>query len=105
MHDYRRLRRAEASVYLKQRWGIDRKPSTLAKLACIGGGRRFESGGRIPVYPEPELDQWAENQLSPLKSSTSDCLTKPKLRECSSGMMGRSSRREHPSAQKALPTQ
>ena len=69
---YRRLRRPEASAYLKERWGIDRKPSTLAKLACLGGGPRFEHAGRFPLYPEPELDAWALSILSPLKSSTSD---------------------------------
>ena len=45
----RRLRRAEASAYLKEKYYIDRKPSTLAKLACIGGGPRFQSAGRIPL--------------------------------------------------------
>lgn len=34
----RRLRRSAASEYLKEKWGIERKPTTLAKLACIGGG-------------------------------------------------------------------
>lgn len=69
---FRRLRRAEASAYLKEKWGIDRKPGTLAKLACLGGGPLFEHANRIPLYPEPELDAWAEALLSPLKSSTSD---------------------------------
>jgi len=69
--EFRRLRRAAASVYLKEVWGIDRKPSTLAKLACVGGGPRFQSVNRIPLYPEPELDSWAKALLSPLKSSTS----------------------------------
>ena len=68
----RRLRRAEASIYLKEKWGIDRKASTLAKLAVISGGPRFEHAGRIPLYPEPELDRWAQSILSGLKSSTSD---------------------------------
>jgi len=69
---YRRLRRAEASAYLKLKWGVERAPTTLAKLACIGGGPRFESANRVPLYPEPELDAWAQSILSPLKSSTSD---------------------------------
>jgi hypothetical protein len=69
---YPRRRRAEASSYLKEKWGIDRKPSTLAKLACIGGGPRFEVAGRFPLYTDPELDAWARSILSPLKSSTSD---------------------------------
>jgi len=69
---YRRLRREEASRYLKEKWGIDRKATTLAKLACVGGGPKFEHAGRIPLYPEPELDAWAQSLLSPLKRSTSD---------------------------------
>lgn len=67
-----RLRRTEASTYLKQRWGISRTPGTLAKLATLGGGPRFQLDGRIPLYPETELDTWADSILSPLKSSTSD---------------------------------
>ncbi|MBC7907623.1 MAG: hypothetical protein H7Y60_12890 [Rhodospirillaceae bacterium] len=68
----RRYRRAEASAYLKSTWGIDYKPATLAKVASLGGGPRFELAGRFPLYPEPELDSWASARLSPLKSSTSD---------------------------------
>ena len=74
MHPERcpRHRRNEASAYLKSTWGIDRKPSTLAKYATVGGGPRFEHAGRVPLYPQPELDAWAASILSPLKSSTSD---------------------------------
>jgi hypothetical protein len=68
----RRLRRVEASAYLNEKWGIARAPSTLAKLACIGGGPRFESANRTPLYREDELDTWAQSILSPLKHSTSD---------------------------------
>ena len=68
----RRFRRVEASTYLKDNWGIDFKPSTLAKVASIGGGPRFEHAGRFPLYREDELDIWASARISPLKSSTSD---------------------------------
>jgi hypothetical protein len=67
-----RLRRAEASLYLKQKHGIDRTPGTLAKLAVVGGGPRFQHCGRVPLYTHDELDSWAASILSPLKSSTSD---------------------------------
>jgi hypothetical protein len=67
-----RLRRAEASRYLKEAWGIERTANTLAKLAVTGGGPPFEYDGRTPLYPKIELDQWAQANLSPLKSSTSD---------------------------------
>ena len=67
-----RLRRAEASAYLKEKHGIDRAPTTLAKYAVVGGGPRFQHVGRLPLYPVQELDLWARSILSPLKSSTSD---------------------------------
>jgi hypothetical protein len=71
-----RFRRDEASAYLKTNWGLDRKPSTLAKYASLGGGPKFEYAGRIPIYPQDQLDAWARATLSPLCSSTTD---KPSL--------------------------
>jgi hypothetical protein len=68
-----RLRRTEASQYLLEKWGIERTPGTLAKIACCSSsGPRFQHAGRIPLYPISELDAWAQLILSPLKSSTSD---------------------------------
>jgi hypothetical protein len=68
----RRLRRAEASVYLFDMWGIKRTPGTLAKLASAGGGPVLEYDGRLPL-PTPEaLDDWARAQLSPPVASTSE---------------------------------
>jgi hypothetical protein len=55
------MRRKPASRYLSAVWGIDRAPSTLAKLACIGGGPRFVKAGRIPLYKPEDLDAWARN--------------------------------------------
>jgi len=68
----RRLRRKDASKYLLDSWGISRTTATLAKLAVIGGGPSFQKDGRFPLYLEAELDAWAERQLSPLVSSTSE---------------------------------
>ena len=68
----RPLRRSEASGYLKEKWGIDRAPATLAKLASIGGGPRFQKANRIPIYPPEFLDEWAVSILSPPLNSTSD---------------------------------
>ncbi len=68
-----RLRRTQASKYLRETWGVERSPGTLAKIACCSSaGPRFQHAGRIPLYPISELDSWAESILSPLKSSTSD---------------------------------
>jgi hypothetical protein len=68
----RPLRRSEASSYLAQRHGIVRAPSTLAKLAVVGGGPKFYSAGRFPLYPLAELDSWAASISGPLRGSTSD---------------------------------
>jgi hypothetical protein len=68
----RRFRRDEASVYLKATWGIERKSSTLAKYASFGGGPKFEYVGRIPLYPQDQLDIWAQSILSGPCSSTAD---------------------------------
>ena len=68
----RRLRRSEASKYLKDEWGIERAPATLAKLAVVGGGPHFEKAGRVPLYAPEFLDDWARSLLSPPLASTSD---------------------------------
>ncbi len=68
----RRLRRKEASAYLRDEWGIIRTPKTLAKLATIGGGPPFEKDGRFPLYTPPLLDTWARSQLSPVVHSTAE---------------------------------
>lgn len=70
--NHRPLRRAEASVYLKERHGIDRKPSTLAKLAVVGGSPPFRHAGRYPIYALDDLDSWAASILSGKKLTTSD---------------------------------
>ena len=69
---FRRLRREEASQYLLREWGISRTPKTLAKLAVTSGGPAFETDGRIPLYTEAGLDEFARAQLSPPVSSTSE---------------------------------
>lgn len=66
------LRRWEASRYLRDRFGIELTPSTLAKIACLGSdGPPFYRAGRTPLYPVQELDQWAIARLGPLRRNTS----------------------------------
>ena len=65
------LRRADAAVYLQERYGAYTK-DTLAKLAVVGGGPRFRLLGRFPVYTREELDMWARSRMSPLASSTAE---------------------------------
>jgi hypothetical protein len=69
----RRLRRADASAYLKEAWGLSYGPRTLAKLASVGGGPPMEYAGRIPLYPVDDgLDAWAVAKIEPRVSSTSE---------------------------------
>ena len=68
----RRLRRAAASEYLKEAWGLDYAPRTLAKLFSIGGGPTARKAGRYPLYEEPDLDAWAESKIGPRVRSSSE---------------------------------
>ena len=65
-------RRAAASVYLRESWGVERAPGTLAKLAVVGGGPRFRKAGRIPLYAPADLDAWASGLLGEAVASTSE---------------------------------
>jgi hypothetical protein len=67
-----RLRRWEASEYLRIVHGIEVATATLAKYASIGGGPAFHKSMRTPLYPREELDRWAIERLGSLKRSTSD---------------------------------
>lgn len=67
-----RIRRTDAVTYLASVHGVPTTVATLAKLACVGGGPRFEKLGRIVLYPTAELDSWAKARLSPLRRNTSD---------------------------------
>jgi hypothetical protein len=66
------LRRRAASDYLHDTHGLDRAPSTLAKLAVVGGGPPFRRIGRVPLYSTDDLDQWVGSKLSEPMRSTSD---------------------------------
>lgn len=67
-----RLNRREASEYLMLAHGISRKPATLAKLHCVGGGPVVEYANRSPLYPRSGLDTWAEALIGPPVHSTSE---------------------------------
>jgi len=66
-----RLRRWEASDYLMLQYNIQLAPSTLAKLASLGGGPRFQKSGRTPLYPVAELDLFAIERLGPVRLKSS----------------------------------
>jgi hypothetical protein len=66
------LRRAQASEYLLQKYGIILKPSTMAKWWCLkSDGPPAYLAGRVPLYPRDGLDAWAIKYLGPLRTSTS----------------------------------
>lgn len=68
-----RIKRAEASAYLKQRHGLERTPGTLAKLACLGGGPAFRKvGARCVLYDIEGLDRWATETIGTPRRSTSE---------------------------------
>ena len=67
-----RLRRSDASVYLKEKHGIDRSPKTLAKDAVYGTGPLIEYAGRMPLYRVAFLDEFAAEFLSPPVRSTAE---------------------------------
>ena len=75
MRTQRFLRRQAASEYLRETHGLDRAPSTLAKLAVIGGGPIFRRAGRVPLYSVDDLDEWVASKLSPPMRSTSDVVS------------------------------
>lgn len=67
----RRLRRREAAQFLTEH-GYPIAATTLAKLACIGGGPAFESFGKIPLYEPADLIDWGRTRSSGRRTSTSD---------------------------------
>jgi hypothetical protein len=72
MPTHRFLRRKAASDYLRETHGLDRAPSTLAKLAVTGGGPIFRRANRVPLYSTEDLDAWVKSKLSPPMRSTSE---------------------------------
>ena len=76
MHPSQFLRRKQAGLYLREKWGVG-SAATLAKLATLGGGPEMVYiGSRIPVYTEESLDAWARSRLSAPVRSTSERQTR-----------------------------
>lgn len=67
-----RLRRWEASHYLRIVHGLEIATATLAKYASVGGGPPYHKSNRTPLYPRDELDRWAADRLGGLVRSSSD---------------------------------
>jgi hypothetical protein len=68
----RLLRRPAAALYITENY-FPCAAKTLAKLACIGStGPAFRRVGRVPLYQQSILDEWARGKIGPLQRSTSD---------------------------------
>ena len=71
MHPAQYLRRKPAAAYLLDKCGHG-SPSTLAKLASLGGGPVFRKCGRLVIYDPADLDSWAQSKISGPVRSTSE---------------------------------
>ena len=59
--------------------GFQTAPSTLATLACRGGGPPYRLFGRKPLYRWGDVLEWAVNRTSaPASSSAEHGLRRPK---------------------------
>jgi len=65
------LRRWQAADYLREKYGLS-TANSLAKLATVGGGPRFQKLGRIVLYRQEDLDEWVTSRLSPPVFNTSE---------------------------------
>jgi hypothetical protein len=69
----------ESSEFLRG-LGLQRAPSTLKKLRCVGGGPTFVKYGRFPRYTPKWLQEYAKSQLSAPLRSTSETSPQKKTR-------------------------
>ncbi|MFC0217831.1 hypothetical protein ACFFJ7_05430 [Pseudochelatococcus lubricantis] len=67
----KRLTRKEASIYFRERWDIQLKPSTLAKKHSEGTGPKLHKAGKSVLYPVDELDAFATQYLGELIENSS----------------------------------
>lgn len=64
------LNRGEAAMFCRER-GLPVAPTTLAKLACIGGGPEFfRFGGRRVLYRAADLSHWIKSRSGQTLGST-----------------------------------
>ena len=67
----RGMQRREIADFLTEQ-GYRIAPSTLAKLAVIGGGPAFRKFGSRPIYDPAESLAWARSRTTSRRTSTSD---------------------------------
>ena len=66
------FRRDSAATYVRDTYGMPCSSQWLAKLAVIGGGPAYRKAGRIPIYEQAALDEWANGRLSKPVRSTAE---------------------------------
>jgi hypothetical protein len=64
-------RRRSASAYLSQNY-FPIAPSTLAKLAVVGGGPPFHKVGHVVLYEQTRLDEYAAERIGPELQTTAE---------------------------------
>jgi hypothetical protein len=57
-------RRHSASIYLRERWGLNFAPATMANLAVTGEGPIYRLVGKYAVYADEDLDSWAQSRIT-----------------------------------------
>jgi hypothetical protein len=82
------LRRADAAIYVTDRYGFPCSRQWLAKLAVVGGGPVFRKAGRYPIYQPDDLDRWAQARIGPVQHSTSDAVAWGEVETPSDGGRG-----------------
>jgi hypothetical protein len=67
-------RRAEASRYLIERWGLSYVPTTLARMASLGTGPVYSYHGKFATYQDDDLDAFARSKLGGRRRKASEPL-------------------------------
>ena len=68
----RYFRRTEAAKYITENY-FPCSRNWLAKLACVSSdGPPFRKAGRIPLYSQSDVDDWAQSKIGPLVRSASE---------------------------------
>jgi hypothetical protein len=65
------LRRRQAAEYLQGKYGFG-AAATLAKGVVTGDTPRYYKAGRVVLYSQEALDEWALGKIGPARRSSSE---------------------------------
>jgi hypothetical protein len=85
LHDDEPYLTTEESSEFLRGLGLQRAPSTLKKLRCVGGGPTFVKYGRFPRYTPKWLQEYAQSQVSAPLHSTSEASPQKKTPPTNAG--------------------